>query len=88
MWRAIASNALTFLILLFLCVGAVVTWGKGQYTAAGPLSEPTCFRIERGSNFRTLSVQLAKQNIIRYPSLFRMGAEYTDRAQDLKFGHF
>ena len=88
MWRAIASNALTFLILLFLCVGAVVTWGKGQYTAAGPLSEPTCLRIERGSNFRALSVQLAEQNIISYPSLFRMGAEYTDRSQDLKFGHF
>ena len=88
MWRAIASNALTFLILLFLCVGAVVTWGKGKYTAAGPLSEPICLRIERGSNFRALSVQLAEQNIISYPSLFRMGAEYTDRSQDLKFGHF
>ena len=33
MWRHIASNAVTFLMVGLFLLGAVILWGKGQYTA-------------------------------------------------------
>ncbi len=37
MWRHIASNALTFLIVGLFLLAGVVAWGSREYRAAGPL---------------------------------------------------
>ena len=34
MWRSIASNALTFLIVALFVVGGLILWGRGQYEGA------------------------------------------------------
>ena len=88
MWRHIASNALTFLIVgLFLAAGAVV-WATRQYDGPGPLAEAICLRVEPGSNFRRVSEDLAEQGAVSSPALLRMGADYSDRSGDLKAGSF
>jgi len=33
MWRHIASNAVTFLILGLFLLGGIILWGRGQYDA-------------------------------------------------------
>ena len=37
MFRSLASNMLTVLILSFFLFGALGIWGKSQYVADGPL---------------------------------------------------
>ncbi len=88
MWRHIASNALTFLIVaLFLLVG-LVTWGTSQYRAPGPLSQAICLQVPGGSNMRTVADQLVEKEAVSSPVIFRMGADYSDKSRALKAGSF
>ncbi|MBV7410118.1 endolytic transglycosylase MltG [Maritimibacter sp. DP1N21-5] len=88
MWRNIASNALSLAIVALVVVGGVVTWGKREYSVAGPLSQTICVKVESGTNFSRLSERLEAEGAITSPSIFRMGAEYTGKTQDLKAGSF
>ena len=88
MWRHVASNAITFLIVvLFLAAGAV-TWGVARYDAEGPLTQAICLRVEAGSNMRAVSQTLDAEGAIASPAIFRLGADYGGRADDLKAGSF
>ena len=88
MWRSIASNALTLLIVVLIALAGAVAWGKRQYTTAGPLDEAICLRVPSGSTMRAVSQDLAGQGAISHPSIFRVGADYTDKSQALKAGAF
>jgi UPF0755 protein len=88
MWRAIASNALTVLIVALFLVGGVILWGQREYQSAGPLSEAICLRVEPGSNFKKVSEQLEKEGAISSGAILRLGADYTDKANKLKAGSF
>ncbi|MFT6452133.1 MAG: UPF0755 protein [Halocynthiibacter sp.] len=88
MWRHIASNALSlFVVVLFLAGGALV-WGKAQFSAEGPLSEPICLRVPSGSTMSKVSRDLEAQEAISNSAIFRIGAEYTDKTALLKAGSF
>ncbi|PJE26984.1 UPF0755 protein [Pseudooceanicola antarcticus] len=88
MWRSIASNAFTLLIVAtFLLAGAVV-WGKRQYAEPGPLAEAICLRVAPGSNMRRVSAELEERGAVSNGSIFRVGADYTDKANELKAGAF
>ncbi len=88
MWRHIAANALTFLIVaLFLLVG-VVTWGTNQYRQDGPLAQAICLRVSPGSNMRSVADQLVEKEAVSSPTIFRMGADYSDKSGQLKAGSF
>jgi UPF0755 protein len=88
MWRNIASNALTLIIVgLFLGAG-VITWAVSQYDAAGPLASPICLRVEGGSNMTEVRDQLAGQGAIAHPWIFGAGADYSGKAEELKAGSF
>lgn len=88
MWRHIASNAMTlFIVLLFLAAGLVV-WGSQEYSAEGPLETAICLRVEQGSNMRRVSQDLDDQSAISSATLFRLGADYSDKSQQLKAGSF
>ncbi len=88
MWRHIAANALTFLIVaLFLLVGAV-SWGTSQYRSAGPLEQAMCLQVPSGSNMRSLAAQLEEKGAVTSPVIFRMGADYSDKSRLLKAGSF
>ena len=88
MWRHIASNAVTFLIVgLFLLAGAIL-WGQGQYKSAGPLEQAICLKVDRGSTMSRVSRDLGEQGAVSSPSVFRIGADYEDKTNDLKAGSF
>jgi UPF0755 protein len=88
MWKHIASNALTLLVLALVVAVGVIAWGQRKYAEPGPLSEPICLLVERGSSIRRVSDDLAAQGAIGNPSIFRIGADYEDRSGQLKFGSY
>ncbi|AVW90755.1 endolytic transglycosylase MltG [Celeribacter baekdonensis] len=88
MWRSIASNALTLMIVVLIAFAGAIAWGKREYTAAGPLEQAVCLRVPSGSTMRRVSDDLASQGAISHPSIFRIGVEYSDKSQQLKAGSF
>ena len=88
MWRNIASNALSFLVVLVFLFGGALIWAQSEYDTAGPLDQPICLQVERGSNFRRVSDELVSQNAVSSGMLFRLGADYADKTSELKAGSF
>lgn len=88
MWRALASNTLTLLVVALALLAGVVAWGQREWTRAGPLTEPICVRVEPGSTMRRVSEFLAEGGAMSSDAVFRIGTEYTDRAEALKAGSF
>lgn len=90
MWRSLASNSLSLMILLLFALGGVIAWAQVQYRSAGPAESAVCFEVSAGSSFRTVSDALAQQGVIE-PSrawLFRTGVEYSGEIGSLKAGSF
>ncbi|WP_435259190.1 endolytic transglycosylase MltG [Thioclava sp. FR2] len=88
MWRSLASNALTLFIVLLIVVSGLLAWGREQYRGPGPLADAICFRVERGASLSAVSRALQEQGAITDARIFRIGADYSDRANDLKFGSY
>lgn len=88
MWRAVASNALTLLIVALFLLGGVILFGQSTYRAEGPLSEPVCVRVQPGSNMSRVSQDLENKGAIASGTLFRLGADYSNKADKLKAGAF
>ena len=88
MWRSVASNALTLFIVLLIAMAALVAWGRNEFFAAGPLAEPICLEVERGASLSAISRNLEERGAITDARIFRIGAEYADRADNLKFGSY
>ena len=88
MWRHIASNAVTFLIVALFLLGGAILWGQGQYKDAGPLEQAICLKVDRGSTMSRVSDDLGAQGAISSPAVFRIGADYEDKTTKLKAGSF
>jgi len=88
MWKHIAANALTFLIVAMFLFGGMIVWGTKEYSAEGPLNQAICLQVASGSNMRIVSEDLAEQDAISSPAIFRMGVDYSDKASQLKAGSF
>ena len=88
MWRAVASNAFTLLIVAAFLLGGLIIWGKNEYTAEGPLDTAICLRVPGGSNMDTVSRELVTKGAVKSGALFRIGADYSDKADKLKAGSF
>lgn len=88
MWRHVAANAITFMVVALFLVGGLIIWGKGQYDAPGPLTQAACVQVESGSNMRRVSKNLAEQGAVSSASIFRIGADYEDKTGQLKAGSF
>ena len=88
MWRHIASNAVTFLVVAVFLLGGAILWGQNQYTSAGPLDQAICLRVDPGSNMRRVSENLASQGAVSSATIFRVGADYEEKTQALKAGSF
>jgi UPF0755 protein len=88
MWKGIASNGLTLIILLLVAMAVVIGWGRTQFTAPGPLAAPICVQIERGASLSAVSRSLEERGAITDARIFRLGAEYSDLADSLKFGSY
>lgn len=88
MWRHVAANAITFLMVALFLVGGVIIWGKAQYNTPGPLSEAVCVQVKSGSNMREVSQDLALQGAVTSEAIFRIGADYEEKTGQLKAGSF
>lgn len=88
MWRAIASNALTLFIVLLVGLAGLLAWGREQFTGPGPLDQAICFRVERGDSLSAVSRALEEQGAISDARIFRIGADYSGKADALKFGSY
>ncbi|AZV78566.1 endolytic transglycosylase MltG [Parasedimentitalea marina] len=88
MWRSLASNMLTMLVVGLFLLGGVILWGKTQYTAEGPLETAICLRVERGSNMTKVSRDLESQGAVKSGAMFRLGAKYSEKTGQLKAGSF
>ncbi|MCP4636330.1 MAG: branched-chain alpha-keto acid dehydrogenase subunit E2, partial [Methyloversatilis sp.] len=87
-WRNIASNFLTLAIVLLIAAAAAVAWAKREFSGPGPSAIAQCVQISPGASLNAVSNQLAAQGAISNAYIFRAGADYMDRARDLKFGSF
>ncbi|AZL60809.1 endolytic transglycosylase MltG [Tabrizicola piscis] len=88
MWKGIASNALTFFIVILVAIAALVAWGRNEFVAPGPLAQPICLQVERGASFSAVSRVLEERGAVTDARIFRIGADYSDRSDDLKFGSY
>ena len=88
MWRSVASNGLSFLLVALFLLGALVLWGQNKYTAAGPLEQPICLRVEKGSDMKRVSRNLQASRAIENDTIFRLGADYAGKSEKLKAGSF
>jgi UPF0755 protein len=88
MWRSVASNALTLFVVVLAIAAGVLAWGRQQFTGPGPLTEAVCVKVERGASLAGVSRQLQDQGAVSDARIFRIGADYADRAAALKFGSY
>lgn len=88
MWRHIAANAITFLMVGLFLLGGLIIWGKSQYDTPGPLSQAICVQVERGASMRKVSENLADQKAVTSAAIFRLGASYEEKSSQLKAGSF
>ncbi len=88
MWRNLASNMLTLLVVGMIAVAGLVAWGQSQYVAEGPLESPICFQVPSGGSMTRVADDLAEQGAISNATIYRLGAEYSGLSPRLKAGSF
>jgi UPF0755 protein len=88
MWRHVVSNALTLAIVILFLVGGVIVWGTSQYKEGGPLAEAICLQVPSGASMGSVSADLAGQGAVSSARIFRLGADYSEKASQLKAGSF
>jgi len=88
MWKSIAANGLTFLILGLVALAGVIAWGQNQYRTEGPLETAICVRVESGWTMRRVADNLEAEGAVTSAAIFRMGADYTQKSSLLKAGSF
>ncbi len=88
MIRHVVANALTLMIVGLIGLAILISVGQRSFYAEGPLEQAICFRVAPGSSLRVVSSGLAQQGAIGSEQVFRIGAQYTDRAEALRFGSY
>ena len=88
MWRNLASNLLTVLIVGLIGLVVLIGWGQRQYVAEGPLAEAICLQVPRGGSMSRVADDLVAQGAVTNATIYRLGAQYSGRAPQLKAGSF
>ncbi len=88
MIRHFVANFLTLLIVGLIGLAIVISSGKRSFYAEGPLDQAICFRVAPGDSLRVVSSGLVEQEAISSEQIFRIGAQYTERAGALRFGSY
>ena len=76
------------LIVFLFFVGSVILWIRAQYQNDGPLTEAICLVVERGSTMDRVGQFLNAQGAISSELIFRLGADYSGKTNQLKAGSF
>lgn len=88
MWKSVAANGMSFLIVLLIALAGAIAWGQREFREAGPLTEAVFFEVPRGASLRRVSEDLEAAGIVSSAMLFRLGADYADMAGALRFGNY
>ena len=88
MWKHIAANAFSLLIVALIAFAGAIAWGQRQFVEPGPAAEAAYFEVARGASLAEVGDNLAAAGIISSPVIFRLGAHYTERADELRFGNY
>ena len=88
MMKHVAANMLTLAIVGLLLLGGVLAMGQRAFHDQGPLEQAICLRVEPGANLRTVTARLEEQGAIASGTIFRVGAQQSDRATRLRFGSY
>ncbi len=88
MWRNLASNMMTILIVALVALVGLIGWGQSQYVAQGPLEESICLQVPRGGSMARVAEDLEAQGAITNATIYRLGADYAGLSPDLKAGSF
>lgn len=95
--RNIAANVLTILIVLGLVALGGLSIARDSVTRAGPLTEEVVVQVPRGASVREISDLLAESGALpdrvmggalSGAQMFRLAANYSGQAQNLKFGEY
>lgn len=86
--KHVAANVLTLAIVFLLLLGGVLAMGQRAFYEEGPLEQAICLRVEPGANLRVVTTRLQDQGAIANATIFRVGAQHTDRATRLRFGSY
>ncbi len=85
----IAGNAVfTFLVIVFLAVGAALYLGKQRFEAPGPLTEDKSVNISRGLGIRDIAALLEREGVIDQPYVFIGGVTVMKARGGLKHGEY
>ncbi|MCP5087623.1 MAG: endolytic transglycosylase MltG [Rhodobacteraceae bacterium] len=88
MARHIAANFVNLMILALIIAGGVVYWGQNEFVKSGPLAEAVYMEVPRGGTITGVSKNLAELGAITNPMVMRLGAKYTEKDHQLKFGNY
>lgn len=88
MWRNLASNFLTILVVGLIGLAVLIGWGQRQYVAEGPLEDPICLQVPRGGSMARVADDLAARGAVSNATIYRLGAQYSGRSPALKAGSF
>ncbi|MCC5971397.1 MAG: endolytic transglycosylase MltG [Pararhodobacter sp.] len=88
MFRHVAANAMTLLIVGLVVLAGVMAMGQRSFFAEGPLEQAICLRVDPGSTLRVVTRSLEEQGAVTSGMVFRMGAQYTERDGQLRFGSY
>lgn len=88
MWRNIASNFLTLMIVVLIGAAAAVAWARHEFTGPGHSEVAQCVQVAPGASLNAVSKQLAEQGAVSSSYIFRAGADYMDKSRQLKFGSY
>ena len=88
MYRHIAANALTLLIVATMAVGVLVLWAKTEFEKPSELAQAMCVTVPSGTNMTKVSENLQEQEAITNATIFRIGSNYLDKSNQLKAGAY
>lgn len=88
MWKHFASNALTLGIVILVMGIGLIAWGQNAFRAPGPLQETLFFEVPRGASLTRVATALEQAGAVSDARIFRLGARYSGKAEDLKFNNY
>lgn len=88
MWKNIASNALTLSIVGLIFAFGLISWAQQKFSGAGPHAETIFFELPSGATLTQVSNALEEAGAVSNARIFRMGAQYMGKAEDLKFNNY
>ena len=88
MWKHIAANGISMLIVALIAAAGALGWGQAQWNGQGPLQTAAFFEVEQGDTLGEVSERLEDAGAIGSAMVFRIGTRALDRSGDLRFGNY